>query len=144
MLVLVPSVPRRDSAPTAAQQNVQKPAVPKKRESTKACETETAISRTEPKGLKEKLRRDMGVIQAVKKACVISAGGGERAEPRCHRTPGQTGAEPDTAQERNTRDPGKPGRLGARSTPSQLPSTDRKLAVEKHFHNESSPQFSGF
>lgn len=38
----------------------------------KACETETAISRTESKGLKEKLMRDMGLIQAVKKTCSIS------------------------------------------------------------------------
>lgn len=45
----------------------KKPAVPKKRGSVKACEIETAISRTESKGLKEKLMLDTGIIQAVKK-----------------------------------------------------------------------------
>lgn len=45
----------------------------------KACEIETAISRTESKGLKEKLMLDTGIIQAVKKSCFISTEVGEQS-----------------------------------------------------------------
>lgn len=44
----------------------------------KACETETAI-RTESKGLKEKLMRDMGIIKAKKISCFISTEVGEQS-----------------------------------------------------------------
>lgn len=45
----------------------------------KACEIETAISRTESKGLKEKLMLDTSIIQAVKKSCFISTEVGEQS-----------------------------------------------------------------
>lgn len=50
-----------------------KKAFPKKTGSTKACKTETATGRTEPKGLKEKLMLQTGRIQAVNRSGFISA-----------------------------------------------------------------------
>lgn len=75
-------VPRRNTAPTATQQNIQKKAVPKKRGSMKACEIETVISRTESKGLKEELMLDMGITQAVEKPCFRSTEVGEQSSAK--------------------------------------------------------------
>lgn len=114
----------------------KKKAFPKNRGSMKACETETATGRTEPKGLKEKLMLQIGRIQAVNKSCSIST---EVAE--------QSGAEVlqryrcliyRPRMQKKIKNPGKRVHLAARCTPAHLLCKDRKLAVQKHFRIESS------